>query len=169
MFFSPSNEPEDNPSVEIVIGESDSTPLKPYRMHYVISLGIAGQLLSWSIFGMNALVGSIVGFVLYETASASETGQPNRLERILGLRDRSLSLRWHFFGYIHIHLHHWLNMLLLLILLLCLNLMKPFIIPQQLLKTLYGVCIGGTFQGLKYKDWSRVIWIEIADSVNPMR
>jgi hypothetical protein len=73
-------------------------------------------------------------------------------------KQMSISLRFTLYNF-HIHLHHWVY---LLIICLFLFLEQTYFAEHAASSSVYSFasafCLGGSVQGLKYADWSHVIW-----------
>lgn len=120
-----------------------------------VTYGVAGQLTALLFFGRCALLGALLGFLVYEMCSAPNTGERNRIERLLcGAR---VSVRFSVRG-VYFHLHHWLLSLALLLLLHAHEQSLLAIASERVVYVLYGSCIGGTAQGLRYKDRLKLVW-----------
>lgn len=122
-----------------------------HRHRHWVTYGIIGPAIALILFGLPGLLGAIASFAVYDLLSAPSAGERNRIERYLG--GVSVSVRFTV-GRLHVHLHHWLTMLVLLITLTVAEdwLIHTCRIRRDVLAVLYGACIGGTAQGLRYSD-----------------
>jgi len=77
----------------------------------------------------------------------------------------SVSLRFTIYNF-HFHLHHWLY---LLIIFLFLYMEQVYWSAHAASNSIYSFasafCLGGSVQGLKYRDWARVIWRKTKEKI----